>query len=191
MPTMMGVYLRIIVFLSVLFSPITYLVYGHPESMMAHSHIAGCLFWFGTIPPVYLFGGHLSPLWSQPGGSFEKLVAMWAVTGIYLVVNSPPWLGKRVTIGGHAICIALQTLSPFILFPGYDLVIPFPIPAIVALCSLLVYMINDDRPQKESQENKIESDLVPRPGFEPGSRNRKSLMLGRTTLPGLTRGNNV
>ncbi len=149
MLTMMGVYLRIIVFLSVVFSPITYLVYGEVETMMGPPHLTGFIFWFGTIPPVYLFGGVWSPLWSQPGGSFMRLLAMWVVTGIYLILNSPPWFSTRVTIVGHAICIALQTLLPFVLFWGYVLVIPFPVPSIVALCILLVYMRTDDSLQKE------------------------------------------
>jgi hypothetical protein len=145
---MKGVYPRIIVFLSVVFSPITYLVYGIPEFWPGLPHLTGFIFWFGTIPQVYLFGVR-SALWSPNGDCFVILVAMWALTGIYLILNSPPWLSTRVTIGGHAICIALQTLLPFVLFWGYVLVIPFPVPSIVALCILLVYIRKDDSLQKD------------------------------------------
>ena len=135
MPKERGNLFQRMVFVSVVLSPMLYLSYGHPELLIGGIHIYGFVFLFGSINPFSSFTIS-NPLSSLSSGSFLLLAAMWILAGIYLVTNTPSRVDRKISLIGHLLVLSLQSLVPFILFPEYLVIIPFPVPASIGILAM-------------------------------------------------------
>ncbi|MHA1906981.1 MAG: hypothetical protein ACW98Y_06785 [Candidatus Thorarchaeota archaeon] len=137
---------RGLIFLSVILSPMMYLVPAAVIDTMWPPPLHGLVFSFGSIT-WYSFPNVINPIQTRHLTEFSYFAMLWFLVGVYMISNFPHKSGEKLTIAGHITAFILLILAPYLLFVDYTIVkiIPLPIPPILSLLFLGIYVRNNER----------------------------------------------
>ncbi len=137
------IHYRFVIFLSVILSPMVYLVSG-VVNWVQPPPLGGLVFIFGELS-WFPFRIH-NPIHTRHFLEFTYLLLIWLLVGTYLTLNFPHRTGERTTLIGHLAAFGLLIVTPYLVFVDYTfvLLIPLPITPILSLLVLGIYIRNQE-----------------------------------------------